>query len=218
MVNTRASNSSTCVSDPQIERMFLRRLRESVQSIVLDFSMVDANGTGARKLRDLMNPDLTQQPLAVTVPALNIGVNFELKTGFINLLPKFRGLSMEDPIMHLSEFHDICMCSKPGHVTKEQIKMRALGFMLKDTARKWFYHLPSGTIDTWPKLHKAFLDKYFPSKKAVALQRAIANVEQADDESLYDYLEMFTKLCASWPFHGFDERDLVFNLYNGLRR
>ena len=66
------------------------------------------------------------------------------------------------------------------------------------------------------KLHRAFLDKYFPSKKAVALQRAIAKVEQADDESLYDYLERFTRLCASCPFHGFSERDLVFNLYNGL--
>ena len=46
----------------------------------------------------------------------------------------------------------------------------------------------------------------FRSKKAVALQRAIA----------YDYLERFTRLCASCPFHGFSERDLVFNLYNGL--
>ena len=41
-------------------------------------------------------------------------------------------------------------------------------------------------------------------------------MEQGDDESLYDYLERFTRLCASSPFHGFSERDLVFNLYNGL--
>ena len=68
----------------------------------------------------------------------------------------------------------------------------------------------------WPKLHRAFLDKYFPSKKVVALQRPIYNVEQADDESLYDFLERFTRLCASCLFHGFSERDLVFNLYNGL--
>ena len=90
--------------------------------------------------------------------------------------------------------------------------MRAFGFTLKDAARNWYYHLPSGTIDTWPKLHRAFLDKYFPSKKAVALQRDIANVEQADDESLYDYLERFTRLCAIFPFHGFSERDHLFNL------
>ena len=168
--------------------------------------MGDQDGVGARNLRDLMNPDLTQQPLGVTVPALNTRVNFELKSGFINLLPKFHGLSMEDPIMHLSEFHDICMCSKPENVTEEQIKMRAFGFTLKDAARSWYYHLPSGTIDTSPKLHRAFLDKYFPSKKAVTLKRAIANVEQGDDESLYDYLERFARMCAGCPFHGLDER------------
>lgn len=88
---------------------------------------------------------------------------------FINLLPRFHGLSMEDPIMHLSEFHNICMCSKPSNVTEEEIKMRDLGFTLKDVARNWYYHLSSRTIDTWPKLHWVFLDKYFPSKKAVAL-------------------------------------------------
>ena len=97
--------------------------------------MGDQNGAGALTLRDLMNPDLTQQPLAVTVPVLNTGVNFELKTGFINLMPKFHGLSMEDPIMHLSKFHDICVCSKPGNITEGQIKMRAFVFTLKDAAR-----------------------------------------------------------------------------------
>ena len=95
-----------------------------------------------------MNPDLTQQPLAVTIPALGQGVNFELKTGFINLLAQFHGLSEDDPIMHLSEFHDICMCGMPGNVMEEQIKMRAFGFTLKESARNWYYHLPAGTIDT----------------------------------------------------------------------
>ena len=61
MVNTHASNSITCVSDPEIERTFLRQLRESVQAIVLDFAMVDnPNEAGARNLKDWMNLDLTQ--------------------------------------------------------------------------------------------------------------------------------------------------------------
>ena len=127
MVSTRASDSFTCVS-------------------VLNNAMGD--GQPQQTLRELMNPDLTHQPLAVTVPALDAGVNFELKSGFIHLLPKFHGLSMDDPIMHLSEFHDVCMCSKSSNVTEEQIKMRAFGFTLKDGARNWYYHLPSGTIDT----------------------------------------------------------------------
>ena len=203
VVHTRATNQSTLEFDPEIERTHLRSLRERITM-------------AGRTLRELTNPDLTQQPLAITVPPLEQGVTFELKSGVINLLPQFHGLAGEDPIMHLSEFHDICMCSKPSNVTEEQIKMRAFGFTLKDAARNWYYHLPTGTITTWAQLHKAFLDKYFPAKKATALKRAIANVEQADDETLYDYCERFTRLCASCPYHGFEEQELVLHLYNGL--
>ena len=199
MVHTRTSNSFVVEIDLKIERTYLRNLRQSLQDLVTE-SMAE------QSLRDLMHPDLTQQPLAVAVPPLANRVDFELRPEFISLLPKFHGRSSEDPIMHLSEFHDICMCSKPGDVTDEKIKMRAFGFTLKEVARSWYYHLPTGKIDTWSKLHRAFLEKYFPSTKAVALQRTIANIEQADEESLYDYCERFNKLCASCPYHGFDER------------
>src|ERR1044071_6070506 len=192
VVHTRATNQSTLEFDPEIERTHLRSLRESI-------TMAD------RTLRELTNPDLTQQPLAITIPPLEQGITFELKSSVINLLPQFHGLVGEDPIMHLSEFHDICMCSKPSNVTEEQIKMRAFGFTLKEAARNWYYHLPTGTITTWAQLHKSFLDKYFPAKKATALKREIANVEQADDETLYDYYERFKRLCSSCPYHGFDE-------------
>src|ERR1044071_686864 len=209
VVHTRATNQPTLEFDPEIERTHLRNLRQSLQNFVIEMM-------AGRTLRELTNPDLTQQPLAISVPPLDQGVTFELKTCVINLLPKFHGLAGEDPIMHLSEFHDICMCSKPSNVTEEQIKMRAFGFTLKDSARNWYYHLPARTIDTWADLYKAFLNKYFPSKKATSLKRAIANVEQADDESLYDFCERFTRLCASCPFHGFQEQELVLHLYNGL--
>ena len=194
MVHTRATDSSLVDFDPEIDRTFHRNLRTE-RLEVIPANMAD----GTRTLRELTAPDLTQQPLAVRVPALGDGVNFELKSGIINLLPKFHGLAGEDPIMHLSEFHDVCMGTKPSNVTEEQIKMRAFGFTLKDTARAWYYHLPSGTIDTWAKLHKAFLNKYFPAKKANALKKAIANVEQADDETLYDYYERFKRLCFQLP-------------------
>ena len=84
------------------------------------------------------------------------GISFELKSGVINLLPKFHGLAGKDPIMHLSEFHDICMCSNPGNVIEEQIKIRAFGFTLKDTARNWYYHLPTGILILEPSCRIEF--------------------------------------------------------------
>ena len=131
----------------------------------------------------------------MVLPPLAQGVIFELKSGVINLLLKFHGLPGEDPIMHLNQFHDICMTMKPVNVSEEQIKMRAFGFTLKDTARAWYYHLPTSTIDSWEKLHRELLNRYFPTKKANALKREIMQVEQRDEESLYDYLEIQRALC-----------------------
>ena len=123
-------------------------------------------------LRQLTAPDLTQQHLAITLPAIGANVNFELKSGLIHQLPKFYGLSGEDPIKHLSKFHNVCMSMKPADITETQIKMRAFGFTLLDAADDWYYGLPAGSIDTWDKLHKAFLAKFFPAKKANSLKKA----------------------------------------------
>ena len=53
-------------------------------------------------LKELVAPNVENQPLCI-----NIGnnVNFELKSGFIHLLPTFNGLAGEDPHTHLKEFH-----------------------------------------------------------------------------------------------------------------
>ena len=107
----------------------------------------------------------------MTIPVVGEGINFELKLGLIYLLPSFHGLSGEDPIKHMGKFHTICMSMKSANVIEEQIKMRDFGFPLKDAADDWYYHLPTRSIDTWNKLHKVFLKKYFPAKKANNLKK-----------------------------------------------
>ncbi|KAL4293795.1 hypothetical protein AHAS_Ahas18G0163800 [Arachis hypogaea] len=53
-------------------------------------------------LKEAGAPNFVLQPLQVRHPELN--ANFELKTALINLLPKFQGLSAQDPIRHLRDF------------------------------------------------------------------------------------------------------------------
>ena len=89
-----------------------------------------------RMLKELTPPNIAQQPLAIVFPELDEGVNFELKSGVVHLLPKFHGLSGEDPHKHVSEFHTVVVGMKPGNVTEEQIKLRAFPFSLKDTANE----------------------------------------------------------------------------------
>ena len=49
------------------------------------------------------------------------------------------------------------------------------------------------------------------------LKKQICNIEQSDEESLYDYYERFKKLLANYPYHGFAQHDLMMYLHGGLR-
>ncbi|XP_074291221.1 uncharacterized protein LOC141617997 [Silene latifolia] len=167
-------------------------------------------------IKELTTPDITQQPLCITYPPLGENGNFELKSGLIRQLPTFKALSGEDPNMHLSDFHIVCSSMKPTTVTDEQLKLRAFIFSPKDSTRDWLYYLPSACIDTWVKMKRAFLEKYFPASRASQLEKEISNTEQKDYETMCDYLERFKKLCVTCPYHGYTAQDRVMYFCRGL--
>ncbi|XP_031099801.1 uncharacterized protein LOC116003999 [Ipomoea triloba] len=169
-----------------------------------------------RTLKELGAPNLDQQPLCITFPALDANVQFELKSGLIHLLPSFHGLTGEDPHKHLKEFHVVCSSMKPTGVTEEQIMLRAFPFSLKDSAKDWLYYLPSGSITTWNDLKTVFLGKYFPTSRVANIRKEICGIRQHNGESLYEYWERFKKLCASCPHHQISEQLLIQYFYEGL--
>ncbi|XP_074288398.1 uncharacterized protein LOC141613560 [Silene latifolia] len=172
-----------------------------------------------RTLKELTAPNFVVQPLCITFPALDDGVTFLLKSGLIHQLPSFSGTSIEDPNKHLSDFHIVCTGMKPVDVTHEQLKLRAFPFSLKGNARNWLInYLPPASITTWIGMKKAFLEKYFPPSRSAQLKRAISNIEQQDGETLYEYLEKFKQLCASCPYHGYSEHDLIMYFCGGLNQ
>jgi hypothetical protein len=62
-------------------------------------------------LKELVAPNMENQPLCINI---DNNVNFELKYGFIHLLPIFNGLVGEDPHTHLKEFHMVCDAIQPS--------------------------------------------------------------------------------------------------------
>jgi hypothetical protein len=53
-------------------------------------------------LKDFTAPNMENQPLCINI---DNNVNFELKSGFIHLLPIFNRLAREDPHTHLKKFY-----------------------------------------------------------------------------------------------------------------
>ena len=86
---------------------------------------------------------MENQPLCINI---DNNVNFELKSGFIHLLPTFNGLAGEDPYTHLKEFHMVCVGMKPNGVDEEQVKLKAFPFSLKGAAKAWFFSILPGSL------------------------------------------------------------------------
>ncbi|KAF7825047.1 hypothetical protein G2W53_016211 [Senna tora] len=117
------------------------------------------NMTEEKTLREHATPPVNQAPSCITTPTLHGPL--ELKSGLIDLLPKFRGLMNEEPYRQLKEFHVVCSSMKPESVTEEQIKLRAFPFSLDNAAKDWLSYLTAGSITTWEEMMRLFLDRYF---------------------------------------------------------
>ena len=83
---TRSTNQSLVQVDLEIEST-LRMLRKEVHLNTMAIAR-------QQTLKELAAPNLENQPLCINI---DNNVNFELKSGFIHLLPTFNGLAREDP-------------------------------------------------------------------------------------------------------------------------
>ncbi|KAF7810537.1 uncharacterized protein G2W53_037280 [Senna tora] len=167
-----------------------------------------------KTLRELDAPPVQQAPLCIT--AANPQAPLELKSGLIHLLPKFRGLTNEDPYNHLKEFHVVCSSMKPNRITEDHIKLRAFPFSLEDAAKKWWFYLPVGSITSWEQMMKTFLESYYPASKMINVRRELFGIKQHTHETLFDYWERFKELCPSCPQHGILEQALISVFCEGL--
>ncbi|KAG8661045.1 hypothetical protein MANES_02G221020v8 [Manihot esculenta] len=167
-----------------------------------------------RTMRELATPIGDYAPLCITYPPLT--VPFELKSGLIHHLPKFRGLQNENPHKHLKEFKIICSSMRPQGISEDHVKLRAFPFSLDDHAKDWLFYLPPGSITSWDDMVQAFLDKYFPPSKSIGIIREITSIRQKPSEDLYDYWERFERLCTGCPQHDMTDRALIEFFYGGL--
>ncbi|XP_022636299.1 uncharacterized protein LOC106761881 [Vigna radiata var. radiata] len=138
---------------------------------------------------------------------------WELRPDLLSALPKFNGLSRENPHKHLRQFHMLCENFRSPRITIESLKMRAFPFTLQGAAQDWWYYL-SARITNWETIERLFLEKYFPASRLSAIRREIQDIRQRDRENLSEYWERFKKLCASCP--QLQMTDFILCFYEGL--
>ncbi|CAN6723536.1 unnamed protein product [Malus baccata var. baccata] len=120
--------------------------------------------------------------LCIQYPAAAQGKTeeFELKSSLLHHIPKYHGLSMEDPNKHLKEFEVVCSSMTPINVDGSILKMKAFPFSLMDKAKDWLYELAPGTVASWESMKRIFLEKFFPTSRVILLRKRISGIQQEE--------------------------------------
>ncbi|CAN6583797.1 unnamed protein product [Malus baccata var. baccata] len=157
-------------------------------------------------------------PLCIQYPraAPDKTAEFELKSSLVHHIPKYHGLSMEEPNKHLKEFEVVCSSMTPMNVDGSILMMKAFPFSLMDKAKDWLYELAPGTVTSWESMKRAFLEKFFPTSRVILLRKRISGIQQEEGESFPTYYERFKSLVASCPQHQMKEELLLQYFYEGL--
>jgi len=128
-----------------------------------------------RTLKEFATPDVVYQPWCIQY--LETDVSYELKSRLIYLLPRFHGLTSEDPHKHLKEFHVVCSTMRPLDIHEDYVKMKAFPFSLDGVAKEWLCLQPD-TINTWIDIKRRFLEKFFPASRTSSILKKIYGIRQ----------------------------------------
>ncbi|KAM2998460.1 hypothetical protein FF2_040113 [Malus domestica] len=193
----------------EVEEEATARFEEEVPTMAVD----------NRTIKELSASGLANAaPLCIQYPraAPEKTDEFELKSSLLHHIPKFHGLSMDDPNKHLKEFEVVCSSMTPVNMDGNILKMKAFPFSLLEKAKDWLYELAPGTVTSWESMQRAFLEKFFPTSRVILLRKKISGIQQSPGESFPSYYERFKSLVASCPQHQMKEELLLQYFYEGL--
>jgi hypothetical protein len=127
------------------------------------------------------NSDFICAPIAPPAPAANF---YKIKPALLNLVMKeqFSSASTEDAAAHLNNFVELCEIHKYKDVESDIIKLNLFPFSLRGKAKDWLLSLTKNSIDSWAKCKDAFIGRYYPPAKIIALHSNIMKLSQFDNE------------------------------------
>jgi hypothetical protein len=117
---------------------------------------------------------------------------------------------------HLNNFVKLCEMQKYENVEGNIIKLKLFPFSLRGRAKDWLLSLPRNSIDSWDKYKDAFIRKYYPPAKIIALRSDIMKFRQFDNEHVAQAWERMKFMIKNCPIHGLTTWMIVQTFYAGL--
>nr|GEV24874.1 hypothetical protein [Tanacetum cinerariifolium] len=177
----------------------IRRRSHADPTLLNDFEMA-AEGNGdplvpdLRTMEELCQPSLNGQggPTAsISIQAMNFGLKNDMIQQVQNSC-QFHSLLDDDANKHLDKFLHVTQSIKVNGVTDDALRLYLFPHSLKIHATAWFDRLLRNSINTFDKMVKMFLGKYFPPSMVTKLKNEITNFRQRLDESLFEAWERGT--------------------------
>jgi hypothetical protein len=161
------------------------------------------------------NNDFICTPTALPAPEANF---YEIKPALLNLVMKdqFSGVSTDDVVAHLNNFVELCEMQKYKDVDGDIIKLKLFPFSLREKAKDWLLSLPRNSIYSWVKCKDAFIGKYYPPTKIIALRSDIMKFRQFDNEHVAQAWERMKSMIKNYPTHGLTTWMIIQTFYAGL--
>nr|GEW94307.1 reverse transcriptase domain-containing protein [Tanacetum cinerariifolium] len=105
---------------------------------------------------------------------------------------------------------------KVNGVTDDAFRLYLFPHSLTHYATAWFDRFPRNSINTFEKMAKMFLEKYFPPSMVTKLKNKITNFRQRPDESLFEAWERYKLLIDRCPNHNMLPVTQIDTFFNGL--
>jgi hypothetical protein len=118
---------------------------------------------------------LAPKTMILSAPSAPEANFYEIKHALLNLVMKgqFSRASSDDVAAHLNNFVELCEMQKYKDVAGNIIKLKLFPFSLRGRAKDRLLSLPRNSIDSWDKCKDAFIGKYYPPAKIIALRSDI---------------------------------------------
>nr|GEX41581.1 reverse transcriptase domain-containing protein [Tanacetum cinerariifolium] len=171
-----------------------------------------------RTMEELCQPSLNGQggPIA---PIIIQATNFSQKNDMIQQVHnscQFHGLMGDDANKHLDKFLHVTQSIKVNGVTDDALLLYLFPHSLTRHATAWFDRLPRNSINTFEKIAKMFLGKYFSPSMVTKLRNEITNFHQRLDESLFEACECYKLSIDRCLNHNMFPITQIDTFYNGL--
>ena len=96
------------------------------------------------------------------------------------------------------------------------IKLKLFPFSLRGRAKDWLLSLPRNSIDSWDNCKDAFIGKYYPPTKIIALRSDIMKFRQFYNEPVAQAWEIMKSMIKNCPTHGLTTWMIIQTFYAGL--